>query len=230
MVPSKYEPGSQTRIQQVLGQLMLDYGQPVHRPRFDPMEELVSCILSQHSADANSFPAFTLLRERFPSWEDLARADHAAVAQTIKSAGLANQKAKSILECLRIIHAHCGSYSLDFLRSFDDGAAIAWLEKLPGVGPKTAAIVMCFAFGRAAIPVDTHVSRVSKRLGFIPETMTDAVAHRVLREQIPPDLAFAFHTLLIQHGRIVCQAKKPACTVCRVAAECPWNLELGGRT
>lgn len=229
MVPSTNEPGSQTRIQQVLGQLMLDYGQPVHRPRFDPMEELVSCILSQHSADANSFPAFTQLRERFPTWGELAAADTANVAQTIKSAGLANQKAKSILESLRIIHGHCGSYSLNFLRSYDDGKAIAWLENLPGVGPKTAAIVMCFAFGRAAIPVDTHVARVSKRLGLIPEAMTDAVAHRVLREQVPPDLAFAFHTILIQHGRIVCQAKKPACAVCRVAGECSWSLEQGGR-
>lgn len=221
---SSIEPGTLTEIRQVLGQLAAEYGAPRHRPRFDPMEELVSCILSQHSADANSFPAFTLLRETFPDWISVVEAGPAKVANVIRGAGLANQKAKSIIQSLNLIHAQCGAFSLDFLREMDTEDAIAWLEKLPGVGPKTAAIVLCFAFGGHAIPVDTHVSRVGKRLGWIPEKMTDAKAHSFLRESVSADDAFAFHTLLIQHGRITCQAKKPDCGKCCLAGLCGWRI------
>ncbi len=224
---SSIEPGTHTEIRQVLGQLAAEYGAPRHRPRFDPMEELVSCILSQHSADANSFPAFTLLRETFPDWRAVVEAGPAKVADVIRGAGLANQKAKSIILSLNLIHAQCGAFSLDFLREMNTDDAIEWLEKLPGVGPKTAAIVLCFAFGRHANPVDTHVSRVGKRLGLIPEQMTDAQAHTFLRESVSEEDAFAFHTLLIQHGRITCQAKKPACGKCCLATSCAWRASQG---
>lgn len=190
-------------------------------PRFDPMEELVSCILSQHSSDAASFPAFTRLRETFPDWSDMAAADPEVIANVIRKAGLANQKARSIVRVLLAIHERFGEYSLDGLRGQSDDEAERWLLGLPGVGPKTAAIVLCFALGRHAVPVDTHVSRVSKRLGLIPIKMDDKTAHTVLKEKVPDGFAFRFHLALIQHGRKICQAKKPKCIECPVRAHCP---------
>ncbi|MBX3096050.1 MAG: endonuclease III [Fimbriimonadaceae bacterium] len=197
------------------------HGQARYVPRFDPMEELISCILSQHSSDAASFPAFTRLRETFPEWSSMAKADPVAIADVIRKAGLANQKSKSIIKVLGAIHDRFGEYSLDGLVAMTDKEAEAWLLSLPGVGPKTAAIVLCFALGRHSVPVDTHVSRVSKRLGIIPPKMTDAAAHVYLKERVPIGLAFRFHLALIQHGRKICQAKKPQCELCNLSQVCP---------
>lgn len=184
------------------------------------MEELVSCILSQHTSDRSSFPAFTQLMARYGSWEAIAAAPRQELADTIRGAGLANQKAKSIQETLRLIHERTGTYSLAGLASMTDREAREWLESLPGVGPKTAAIVLCFGFGRHAIPVDTHVHRVCLRLGIIPPKTDANRAHDVLLELVPQGLAFRFHTALIQHGRLTCQAKAPACHRCRVSDRC----------
>lgn len=197
------------------------HGQARYVPRFDPMEELVSCILSQHSSDAASFPAFTRLRETFPDWSDMATASPEAIADVIRKAGLANQKARSIVKVLAAIHERFGQYSLEGLREMTDEEAETWLLGLPGVGPKTAAIVLCFALGRHAVPVDTHVSRVSKRLGIIPLKMSDQMAHGALKELVPVGFAFRFHLALIQHGRKICQAKKPRCLECHLRERCP---------
>jgi endonuclease-3 len=186
------------------------------------MEELVSCILSQHTADANSFPAFTRLRETFQDWEDVVHAGPERVAETIRNAGLANQKAKSIIGCLKAIKQATGEYSLEILRDMPTLEARDWLTKLPGVGPKTASIVLCFSFGRETIPVDTHVFRVSKRLGLIPETDDEKKAHDTLLRIVPPDLSFRFHVAFIQHGRTICRAPVPNCGECHVSDVCPW--------
>lgn len=203
------------------------HGRPRYLPRFDPMDELVSCILSQHSADANSFPAFTHLRETLPTWEEVAETPPAALAEIIRGAGLANQKAKSILGCLRAIYERTGEYSLDVLRAMPTLEARDWLRSLPGVGPKTASIVLCFALGRETIPVDTHVYRVSWRLGIIPEELGEVKAHEVLMDEVPPDLAFRYHVTLIQHGRVICRAPLPFCDRCPVTDACPWFQEGG---
>jgi len=200
--------------------LEAEYGRLRFIPRFDPMEELVSCILSQHTSDRSSFPAFTQLMARYGSWEAIAAAPRQELADTIRGAGLANQKAKSIQESLRLIHERSGAYSLTDLATMSDREAREWLESLPGVGPKTAAIVLCFGFGRHAIPVDTHVHRVCLRLGIIPPKTDANRAHDVLLDRVPVGLAFRFHTALIQHGRLTCQAKTPACHRCRIADRC----------
>lgn len=198
------------------------YGRPRMIARFDPMEELVSCILSQHTADANSFPAFTRLRETFPNWDDVVAAGPERVADVIRNAGLANQKSKSIIRCLEQIKERTGSYSLEMLRGMPMLEARAWLMSLPGVGPKTASIVLCFSLGEPAIPVDTHVYRVSWRVGLIPEGLGEVKAHDELLKVVPPEMAFRFHVTLIQHGRMTCRAPTPLCGQCVVTDLCRW--------
>ncbi len=211
----------------VLETLERVHGRTREIPRFDPMEELVSCILSQHSADANTFPAFTRLLERYPSWGEVEAAGWEEVAEVVRKAGLANQKAKAIVACLGRIRVEFGGYTLEPLRARALDDALTWLESLPGVGPKTAAIVMGFSFGQPAIPVDTHVYRVCQRLGLIGSETDERAAHRELRRMIPPEAAFRFHTTFIQHGRKVCRAPIPDCKVCPVADLCVWRRRVG---
>ncbi len=185
------------------------------------MEELISCILSQHTSDINSFPAFTRLREHFPDWDELAKAHSAQISKIIQNAGLANQKAKGIQACLLEIKNKIGSYDLSFLRSLEMNEARSWLESLPWVGPKTASIVLAFSFGMPAIPVDTHIFRVSKRLGLLDEGTSEGKSHDALLKLVPEDCAFRFHCLLIEHGRKTCRARSPLCEICILNRECP---------
>jgi endonuclease-3 len=213
------------RVEFLIEQLETVHGRPRRIARFDPMEELISCILSQHTADVNSFPAFTRLREAYPDWEAVVDAGAERLADVIRSAGLANQKAKSIVGCLREIKSRTGKYDLEVLRSVETLAARSWLTSLPGVGPKTASIVLCFSFGRETIPVDTHVYRVSKRLGLIPATDDEKRAHDTLMAVVPGELSFRFHVSLIQHGRTICRAPKPDCGRCPVTGMCEWYID-----
>lgn len=199
------------------------YGRAEYVRRFDPLDELVSCILSQHTTDATSYPTFEHLRRSVPAWDDVEALGVEGLAEIIRPAGLALQKARSIVGCLKAIRERFGSYSLDELSVLSDDEARAILESLPGVGPKTAAIVLCFAFGRDVVPVDTHVYRVSWRLGFISEGVGEAKAHPLLDRAVPKGLAFRFHMALIAHGRATCRARNPACVRCVVAASCRWR-------
>jgi endonuclease-3 len=144
------------------------------------------------------------------------------LAEEIRKAGLANQKSKSIQAVLREVRERNGGYTLEPLRGMAMADARAWLMSLPGVGPKTAAIVLCFSFGMPAIPVDTHVFRVSWRLGLIERRIGEAKANIELEKIVPPDLAYRFHTALIQHGRQVCKAQKPDCSRCGVSRSCAY--------
>jgi endonuclease-3 len=207
-------------IEDLLTTLEEVYGKARRIPRFTPMEELVSCILSQHTADANSFPAFTRLRETYPDWQEVVDAGPEKVADVVRKAGLANQKAKSIVNCLTAIHERHGDYTLEHLRSMPLREARKELMDLPGVGPKTASIVLCFSFGMGAIPVDTHVFRVCWRLGLFEKSIGENKAHDALLDLVPENLAFRFHTTLIQHGRMTCKAPTPLCERCTVSALC----------
>ena len=211
------------QLKEVLAILDAEQGSPRFIPRFTAMEELVSCILTQHTSDANSFPAFTNLLESFPTWHDVVEAGAERVAGVIRSAGLANQKSKSIVNSLREIHGRTGSYSLEVLRDMDTGQAQDWLQSLPGVGPKTASIVLCFAMGRDAIPVDTHVYRVSWRLGLVREGVGELKAFEELTRMMPTGLSYRFHLALIQHGRMVCKAKTPLCDLCSIRDLCDFG-------
>ena len=193
-------------------------------PRMDPMDELVSCILSQHAADVVTFPTFASLKMRYEDWDTIAALSPAELANMIRPVGLANQKAKSILSVLAQIKSKFGTFDLSALYDqslWPTDKALVWLESLEGVGPKTASIVMCFAFGRHTVPVDTHVQRVSLRLGLIPPKATARAAHVLLSTLVPEGLAYRFHVALIEHGRATCTARSPACPRCELRSFCP---------
>lgn len=214
-------------IRFLVERLEVAYGEAVNIPRFDPMEELVSCIMSQHGSDVFTYPAFTRLRETFPVWGDIVAAGPERVAETIRSAGLANQKARSILGVLTAIHARFGGYTLDPLYGMPTEEAYDWLVSLPGVGPKTANLVLSFSFGRDRVPVDTHVGRVAARYGLLEPKTNDAQAHQILNAICPPGWAYRFHAALIQHGRLTCKAQNPACPRCVVRETCRFAAEVG---
>ena len=186
----------------------------------DGMDELISCILSQSTNDTNRDRAFARLKERFPDWEAVRFADLEDLIDAVRPAGLANQKAPRIQNALAVILDKAGEYSIDFLNEMSIQEAKAWLVSLKGIGPKTAAIVLCFAYGRPAFPVDTHIYRVCKRIGFIPEKLSADDAHPVMEAIAPPTDYYQFHIQLIQHGRDTCHARKPACERCPIADYC----------
>jgi endonuclease-3 len=201
-------------------QLVETYGEPTWRPHLPPVDELVNTILSQSTSDTNRDYAFAALRERFPDWESVIAAPEEEVREAIRPAGLANQKAPRIQKALREILHHQGELSLEFLREMPLEAAEKWLTDIKGVGPKTAAIVLLFAFGRPAFPVDTHVHRVTRRLGLIGPKVSAEKAHNLLREIGQPETFYAFHLNIIRHGRQVCHARNPKCSVCPLSELC----------
>ncbi len=199
------------------------YGPPtLKQGRLEPLDELVACILSQHTSDINSMQAFESLKRHFSSWSEVADAPAEEIADVIRRGGLANSKSVRIKEVLNVIYNQRGEYSLDFLRSLTDDEAWRWLETLPGVGPKTAAIVLCFALFRPVVPVDTHVFRVAWRLGLIEKRLGEAKAHKALLQMVQPELAFRFHSALISHGRGACRAPKPRCAACPITSVCSY--------
>lgn len=213
---------SPSTILALIEALEAKYGTADPHPRYEPMDELVSCILTQHTTDATAFPAFDRMKAKYPTWEQVVAAGEPEIANVIRTVGLANQKARSILACLREIHARNGAYHLDNLADRPPLEARSWLMELPGVGPKTASIVLSFAFGKDVIPVDTHVYRVSWRLGLIPEGCGENKAHDLLLDLVPPGLAFRYHVALIRHGRETCKAPLPACESCGFRESCAW--------
>lgn len=197
------------------------YGMPVNVPSGDPLTELILTILSQNTADTNSGRAFNALMRRYTSWEDVAGAPAEELIAIIQPGGLANQKGPRIQRVLRAVAERSPGMDLAFLGDMWLDEANAWLRSLPGVGPKTAACVLLFALGRPALPVDTHVERVSKRLGLVDAKRTAEQAHDDLAAAVAPDDYYRFHMLLIKHGRRTCTARKPMCGRCPLAPECP---------
>lgn len=210
---------------EVLALLTPQYGPFVWRRRWDPVTELMFTILSQHTSDINAERAERMLEERFESWEETAQADVQEIEAAIQVSGLARQKAPRIQGTLRRILELRGELSLDFLRELPLDEAKAWMQALPGVGPKTAAVVLCFSLGMPAMAVDTHVHRVSRRLGLIGPKVTAEKAHDLLEGQVTPEEVFAFHVALITHGRRVCKALRPRCGECVLSERCPSRQE-----
>ena len=196
------------------------YGPRTLRPGRDPLDELVLTILSQNTSDRNSGRAYRTLRATFPSWEAVMDAPTGEVYEAIKAAGLGNIKAPRIQHTLRAVLQRRGELSLDFLDELPLPEARRWLTALDGIGPKTAACVLLFALGKPALPVDTHVHRVSRRLGLIGQKVSAEAAHDLLEAVVPPDDIYAFHVNLIQHGRRVCHAQRPECAACPLSDLC----------
>lgn len=211
------------RATEVRSRLLETYGQPVWRNRLPPLDELVSTILSQNTNDINRDRAFNALRERFPTWEEVRDADPSDVIDAIRSAGLANQKGHRMQRALQQITEEHGVLNLDFLEDLPLEEAKEWLLRFKGVGPKTAAIVLLFSLGKPAFPVDTHIYRVTGRLGLRPENITAEQAHNHLAELFDPVMYYDIHLNLIRHGREICHARSPQCERCSLSDLCPFK-------
>jgi endonuclease-3 len=198
------------------------YGYPTWRPHLSPVDELVSTILSQNTNDTNRDRAFDSLTRRYPSWDAVRDAPTADVIEAIRSAGLSNQKGPRIQAALRYITETQGDITLDFLADMDVPQAKAWLTGIKGIGPKTAAIILLFAFGKPAFPVDTHVHRVTQRLGLIGPQTSAEQAHEELEKIIPPEQFLTAHLNIIRHGREVCHARHPNCEECPLTVYCEY--------
>ena len=218
---SKSGPSRRVKAQDVMEFLGEVYGPAQWVRRYDPASELVYTILSQHTSDVNSHRAFENLTRTFGSLETIAEAPVDAIEEAIRMGGLAKSKAPRIKAVLKQIVREVGSYDLSFLAEMPLDEAKQWLKRLPGIGPKTAAIILCFSLGLPAMPVDTHIFRVSKRLGLIGSKVNAEKAHDILEPMVPPEDVFAFHIYLIRHGRQVCKAQRPRCDACVLAWGCP---------
>jgi len=204
------------------------YGEPQWRVHLDPVSELVSTILSQNTNDVNRDRAFQELRERLPTWEQVRDADLEVVKDAIRIAGLANHKGPAIVRALQQISEERGELALDFLQEMPVDEAKAWLTGIRGVGPKTAAIVLLFSLGMPAFPVDTHVHRVTGRLGLIGPKVTREKAHIILEELLPVETYYSFHLNVIRHGRQVCHARNPLCESCALRDLCAYaTVDVG---
>jgi endonuclease-3 len=206
---------------EVLDTLRDFYGTPERGLSGDALTQLVQTILSQNTSDVNTERAFAGLWARFGAWQPILEAPTSEVADAIRSGGLAEIKAPRIQGVLAAIQQDRGELSLDFLATLPLDEARTYLTSLNGVGPKTAACVLLFALGMPALPVDTHVHRVSKRLGLIGEKINAEAAHRQLESAIPSDQMFDAHMLLIRHGRTICKALRPRCAECPLEERCP---------
>ncbi len=213
-------PPNKPFAEQVHKLLLSHYGSPTWREPLPALDELVSTILSQNTNDVNRDRAFNTLKQRFPTWEEVETADTSDVIDAIRVAGLANQKGPRIQRVLAQIHAERGELSLDFLKDMPRDDARQWLLKFKGVGPKTAAIVLQFSLDKPAFPVDTHIYRVTGRLGLRPEKMDVESAHAYLEESFPPESYYAAHLNIIRLGRELCHPSKPECGICPLADVC----------
>jgi len=189
--------------------------------RYDPVDELIFTILSQNTTDLNSARAFQNLINVFGTPENIAEQPVELIVEQIRIAGLGNIKSVRIKKVLLEIKRQVGRYDISFLRDMSTEDAKKWLRSLDGVGPKTAAVVLCFAFGMPVMPVDTHVYRVSKRLGWINSKISVEKAHDKLESIIAPEYRYKLHVYLITHGRKICKAIKPKCHECIFAQKCP---------
>jgi endonuclease III len=217
-------------VREIYRRLSRHFG-PLGPPRrLDPLEELIVTVLSQNTSDVNRDRAYAAMRARFPTWEDLARADPAELASAIRPGGLANIKAPRILSILHeISDREGGSLDLSWMRRTQADGVRDYLTSLPGVGPKTAACVLAFSLGRPALPVDTHVHRVARRLGFFDDRIDAGRAHLIMEELVPARLRVRMHVGLIRLGRTICRAGRPACQVCPLQDLCPTAPSILGR-
>ena len=201
------------------------FGEPLRgAPESDAVEALVSTVLSQHTTAPNSDRALAALKARFRSWEHVADAEPAVIAEAIRSAGLANQKAPRIKGMLQEISRRRGSLDLRFLEALPVDEAMDWLERLPGVGQTTAACVLLFGLNRPAMPVDTGIARVMARLGISRPGAPSRAVQRVLQAEISGERVYPLHVNLIRHAREICRPHDPYCGVCPLNDLCAFFL------
>ena len=200
------------------------FGEPRLAAKSDLLVMLVKVILSQATSDVNSHRTYQNLKKQFKSWEEVSAADKSAVADAIRLGGLANQKAKVIKDLLRQLEEMHGTLSLKFVEKMPDDEARDFLQKFRGIGPKTVACTLLFAVHKEVFPLDTHIFRVLKRMGILPEKINDAKAHELLNLLVPGGKFYSLHVNLIRLGRQICRPREPLCEKCPLIEYCDYGL------
>jgi endonuclease-3 len=214
-------PGTRPQLFAVVAALAAAYGPLPWRRRNPPLDELVTTLLSHSTTDANERRAFARLKAAFPTWDDVRCARPEDVMDAVRPAGMPTQKAPRIQRALAVAAGDSRGSDLEWLGDVPVDEAMAWLTSLEGVGPKTAACVLCFSFDRPVLPVDTHVHRIAQRLRVVRPGATAAATQDRLSRWVPPEDVYATHMRMIRLGRTVCRARSPRCGECPVLALCP---------
>jgi endonuclease-3 len=212
-------------LPQIIRNLELAFGEPRNERRRDPLDTLINVILSQATSDVNSDRAFASLKRRFPTWEDALRARTSSIAAAIRSGGLANQKAAVIKNLLRQIREKHGALDLSFLCAMPTREAAAYLAQFRGIGPKTIACTLLFACGKEVFPIDTHIFRVLRRVGLLPDKCSAELAHAIMDQMVPRGKFYSFHINLIRLGRTICRPREPQCGRCPIVEYCDYGRE-----
>jgi endonuclease III len=213
----------QPQLKYVTQNLEAAYGIPRNDEANDPLDELILTILSQATTNQNSNRTFANLKSRFKDWEVVRRAKPEKIEEAIKLGGLAQVKSVVIKNLLNEIKARVGKLDLSFLHTASIEMARGFLTSLKGVGPKTAACVLLFACKQPVFPMDTHIFRIARRLGLIPERGSDEQAHRLMEPLIPKNKHYSLHINMILHGRQVCHPRNPKCEKCCLIEHCQYG-------
>lgn len=211
------------KVGKIAAKLQNVFGQRKWRVHSDPLSELIATILSQNTSDTNSHRAYASLKSKFKTWDQLRRADVKSIAAAIKSGGLSEIKAQRIKNILGQIHSENNNLDLTFLKKWKTEKITAYLSRFKGVGDKTIACVLLFSLKRPVMPVDTHILRISKRLGLVPQKADASRTQQILEDLVPQNLFYQFHLDLIQHGRNTCKAANPRCQNCILLKECDYG-------
>ena len=212
-------------LRYIIQNLERTYGVPTNERASDPLDMLIKIILSQATSDTNSHRTFAALKKRFPTWDAALRARSSTIAETIRSGGLANQKAAVIKDVLRQIKEKHGKIDLSFLHELSPEEAVNYLSQFRGIGPKTIACTLLFACRKEVFPLDTHIFRILRRVGLIPQKCTDARAHEIMNRIVPHGKFYSFHVNLIRHGRTLCRPRDPLCERCPIVEYCDYGQE-----
>jgi endonuclease-3 len=220
------EAAGEKPIRYIIQNLERAYGVPVNERASDPLDMLIKIILSQATSDTNSHRTFAALKKRFPTWDAALRARASTIAETIRSGGLANQKAAVIKDVLRQIKEEHGTLDLSFLHDLSNEEAVRYLSRFRGLGPKTIACTLLFACRKEVFPLDTHIFRILRRVGLIPQSCTDQRAHEIMNHIVPKGKFYSFHVNLIRHGRTLCRPHDPLCERCPIVEYCDYGQEV----
>jgi endonuclease-3 len=224
--PSSDSTAEEKPVRYIIQNLERAYGVPENKRASDPLDMLIQIILSQATSDTNSDRTFKALKKRFPNWDAALRARESTIAAIIRSGGLANQKAAVIKSLLRQLKEEHGALDLGFLHDLAIEDAARYLQQFRGLGPKTIACTLLFACRKEVFPLDTHIFRILRRVGLIPQKCTDARAHEIMNRLVPPGKFYSFHVNLIRHGRALCRPRDPLCERCPIVEYCDYGQQL----
>lgn len=202
------------------------YGVPENKRSSNPLDMLIKIVLSQATSDTNSHRTFAALKKKFPTWDEALRARTSQIAATIREGGLANQKAAVIKDLLKQIKQEHGTLDLSFLHDLDVEEARNYLSQFRGIGPKTVACTLLFACRKEIFPLDTHIFRVLRRVGLIPQKCSDRRAHEIMDKIVPRGKFYSFHVNLIRHGRVLCRPREPLCARCPIVEYCDYGQTM----